>query len=63
MTYGTGAASTDANSALSMGVPGVVTGVVKGAGAHTREEWIDSTSLPTGAKVAGRIIGKYFKEF
>lgn len=63
MTYGTGAASTDANSALSKGVPGVVTGVVKGAGAHTREEWIDGTSLPTGAKVAGRIIGKYFKEF
>lgn len=46
------AASTDANIPLSMGIPAVTLGTVRGKGAHTREEWIDIGSMETGMRIA-----------
>lgn len=48
-TFGSG--STDANIPLSMGIPSVVFGAYHGHGAHTREEYIELDSLPTGFKI------------
>lgn len=55
-----GAASTDANSALSIGVPGVMVGVIKGDGAHTRGEWMALDSLPAGLEIALALVLQYF---
>lgn len=49
---GFGAASTDANIPLSLGVPAVTYGCYEGAGAHTRGEWVALDSLVNGQKVA-----------
>ncbi len=46
------AGSTDANSALSLGIPAVTFGTVSGEGAHTRGEWVEMASMRTGLKVA-----------
>ncbi len=43
--------STDANIPLSMGIPALVFGAYHGHGAHTREEYIELSSLPTGFKI------------
>ncbi len=40
--------STDANIPLSQGIPAVCLGAVRGKGAHTRNEWIETTSLEDG---------------
>lgn len=40
--------STDANIPLSLGIPAVCLGAVRGKGAHTREEWIETASLEDG---------------
>ncbi len=40
--------STDANIPLSLGIPAVCIGAVRGAGAHTRDEWVDVASLEDG---------------
>ena len=44
--------STDANISLSVGIPSAVFGAYRGRGAHTREEYIELDSLPTGFKIA-----------
>lgn len=44
--------STDANVPLSVGTLANTIGTVSGAGAHTREEWVDLDSLPAGLKIA-----------
>lgn len=44
--------STDCNIPLSMGIPAVSMGVYFGGGAHTREEWIEKSSLIPGLEVA-----------
>lgn len=59
----TGAASTDCNTPLSMGVPAVCIGLCRGQGAHTRGEWLEIQSLPVGAKIAAAFIGRYFDNF
>lgn len=41
-------ASTDANVPLSLGVPALCVGAVRGALLHTREEWIEKESLADG---------------
>ena len=43
-----GAASTDANIPLSLGIPACCVGTVRGRGMHTRGEWVELESLPTG---------------
>lgn len=40
--------STDCNIPLSLGIPAVAVGVYKGGGTHTREEWIEKSSLKPG---------------
>ena len=54
--------STDANIPLSLGVPAICAGVVKrGAGAHTREEWVELPSLREGFAFAGLLLGEKFR--
>ena len=47
-----GPSSTDANVPLSLGIPATTMGAIRGAGAHTREEWIDVESLAPGVDCA-----------
>ena len=51
--------STDCNIPLSMGIPAVCYGTYLGAGAHTREEYVESGSLVAGYEVAFRTILAY----
>lgn len=46
------AGSTDSNIPLSMGIMANTTGTVIGGRPHTRSEWIEKKSLPTGLKIA-----------
>jgi len=55
-----GAGSTDANAALSRGIPAVTLGVARGALMHTLEEWIDVRSLETGASQLERVLVRLF---
>ncbi len=43
--------STDSNVPLSQGIPANTIGTILGGSAHTREEWVDLDSLPTGMKI------------
>lgn len=66
LTYYTGhkpklvSASTDCNIPFSLGIPTVCFGLYQGAGAHTREEWVDIPSLTTGFHLAAALILQYF---
>ena len=51
--------STDANIPLSMGIPGNTIGTVVGGKAHTREEWVDLSSLRTGMAIVFSIINAW----
>lgn len=42
------ASSTDANVPLSLGIPAITVGAVAGGLLHTRDEWVDESSLPRG---------------
>lgn len=55
------AASTDCNIPLSMGIPSVCAGTFYGGGAHTREEFVDSASLPMGVQVAMDLVLEHFE--
>lgn len=48
-------ASTDCNIPLSLGIPAICIGVYRGAGSHTREEWVEKKSLKLGLEVALRV--------
>ncbi len=52
-------ASTDCNIPLSLGIPAICVGVYRGAGAHTREEWIEKSSLKPGFEIALKIVKFY----
>lgn len=52
--------STDCNVPLSMGIPAICPGCVMGAGAHTREEYVQIDSLLPGLKVAFELIAHHF---
>ena len=54
------AGSTDCNIPLSMGIPAVCVGCVRGGGAHTREEYVEVDSLLPGIKVAFDMILSHF---
>ena len=45
-------ASTDCNIPLSLGIPAICIGVYRGAGSHTREEWVEKASLKQGLAIA-----------
>lgn len=53
--------STDSNVPLSMGILANTIGTVRGANAHTREEWIDIASLVPGLKIAMNIVLPFFE--
>lgn len=48
--------STDANIAMSMGIPSVSFGISEGKGAHTMEEYIDVNSLELGIRHLVEIV-------
>lgn len=50
------AGSTDCNIPLSLGIPSVCVGSYRGAGAHTREEYVERGSLREGYQVAFKMI-------
>ena len=52
--------STDCNVPLSMGIPAICPGCVLGAGAHTREEYVEIDSLLPGLKVAFDLVAHHF---
>ena len=47
--------STDCNIPLSLGIPSLCVGVNTHQGIHTREEWVEKASLPTGLEIAIRL--------
>lgn len=52
-------ASTDCNIPLSMGIPAVCLGFIRGGGAHTREEYLEAASLADGFRAALRFVASY----
>ena len=44
--------STDCNIPLSMGIPSLCISVYRGAGMHTREEYVELDSLSTGLEIS-----------
>ena len=52
--------STDCNVPLSMGISAICPGCIMGAGAHTREEYVEQSSLLPGLKVAFSLIMHHF---
>ena len=51
--------STDANIPLSMGIPAVCISVCNGGKCHTREEWLDTGSLPDGCRLFMHLLNSY----
>ena len=56
------AGSTDSNIPLSLGIPANTIGTVTGSLAHTRQEWVDLASLPTGLALALSLMLSYAEE-
>jgi len=54
------AGSTDANTALALGVPAVTIGAMDGALGHTRGEWVSLSSILPGQKIALAALLHYF---
>ena len=53
--------STDCNVPLSVGVPSACFGVYVGEGAHTREEWVELSSIGPGMKAAMSVLLNWFE--
>lgn len=51
--------STDANVPLSMGILANTIGTIMGDKAHTRQEWVDLDTLPTGGKIVLNLMLNY----
>ena len=54
------AGSTDCNIPFSLGIPAACVGLVRMAGAHTRQEYIELPSLSQGLSVALQLMAPYF---
>lgn len=54
--------STDANIPLSLGIPAATFGLYRGAGAHTRQEYVEIDSLLPGLKIGLCLITTCFHE-
>lgn len=48
LPFSTVANSTNANALLALDIPATCTGLARGGGVHTRDEWLDTEPLPTG---------------
>ena len=55
-------ASTDANVPMSLGIVAVDMGVFRNNGSHTREEWLDKSSVPDGLNIFIRVIHSLIEE-
>ena len=55
-----GAASTDCNIPLSIGIPSIMVPCGMGAGAHTRGEYIEIDSMVPGIKFATAMVMHHF---
>ena len=55
-----GMGSTDCNIPLSLGIPSASFGMYRGGGAHTREEWMEPSSLCAGMKAAACVLMHWF---
>ena len=55
-----GMGSTDCNIPLSLGIPSASFGMYRGGGAHTREEWMEPSSLYAGMKAAACVLMHWF---
>lgn len=53
--------STDCNIPFSLGIPTACVGLVRMAGAHTRQEYIELASLEQGLQVALDLIGDHYE--
>ena len=53
--------STDCNIPHYLGIPAVCVGTYMGGGAHTKEEWVEKSSIPVGFDIIKDIVIKYFK--
>ena len=53
--------STDCNIPLSMGIPSACFGVYRGEGEHTREEWIDPSSIAVGMRAFASVLLNWFE--
>ncbi len=53
------ASSTDANAAMSRGIPAIAVGITEGAGEHTHEEWIRVSPVATGLLVLADTIVRW----
>ena len=51
--------STDCNIPMSLGIPAICLGVYIGGSSHTREEWIEIASIPTGMRIAAELMLGY----
>ena len=51
--------STDANSALGRGIPAVTIGGIRGKGAHTRDEWIETASMGPALRITLAALLRY----
>ena len=57
-----GAASTDCNIPLSLDIPAVCAGLIRGGNAHRNDEWADTDSITEGCIIAYLIFEKIMKE-
>ena len=51
--------STDCNIPLSLGIPAICVGTCEGGGAHTREEYLEKSSLIPGRMIATELVLGY----
>ena len=49
-------ASTDANAALGLGIPGLALGISRGGGTHREDEWIELAPAAQGVDAARRLV-------
>jgi len=54
--------STDCNWPLSLGVPAICFGGYLGGGAHTREEYVDLSTISTGFPIVMEFVMSWFEE-
>ena len=52
--------STDANSALAVGIPAICMSAVAGKGCHSREEMLDLDSLVDGSRLTMDFLANFF---
>ena len=50
--------STDANAALAAGIPAACISVCRGGSCHTRQEWLDTSSLEDGCRLMLHLLGR-----